>query len=66
VSAAIGQRFARKGPAGIRKLAQQALDELAAGRLRPLVGTPFALSDAAGAHAAIEGRATIGKTVLVP
>ncbi|MFE1269810.1 quinone oxidoreductase family protein [Streptomyces sp. NPDC058758] len=34
------------------------------GRLRVRVGQRFALSDAAGAHAALEGRGTIAKTVL--
>ena len=46
-------------------LARGALDEAAAGRLRPLIGQEFALTDAAAAHAAIETRATLGKTLLV-
>ena len=53
-------------PGGIRGLAQQALAELAAGRLTPLVNPPFALADAAAAHRALEGRGTTGKVVLVP
>lgn len=37
-----------------------------AGRLVPLVGQYVPLADAAAAHRAIEARATVGKTVLVP
>jgi len=33
--------------------------------LRPVIGQRFALEDAAAAHAAIESRATVGKTLLV-
>ncbi|MFD0818167.1 zinc-binding dehydrogenase, partial [Micromonospora zhanjiangensis] len=36
----------------------------AAGRVRPLVGQTFPLERVAEAHAAIEGRAVIGKTLL--
>jgi NADPH2:quinone reductase len=43
-----------------------ALQEAAEGRLRPVVGQELALERAAAAHAAIEARATIGKTLLVP
>ena len=38
--------------------------EAAAGRLRPLIGQRFPLERAADAHAAIEARATVGKTLL--
>ena len=48
----------------IRELSRAALAEAAAGRLRPVVGQEFPLSRAADAHAAIESRATIGKTLL--
>jgi len=51
---------------GLRGLESRALAEAAAGRLIPLVHLPFALSDAAGAHRALESRATTGKVVLVP
>jgi NADPH:quinone reductase len=43
----------------------QALAAAAEGRLVPLVQR-FALADAAGAHAALETRVTMGKAVLVP
>jgi NADPH2:quinone reductase len=64
VSAAIGARMAQR-PGGLRDLEQQALAAAADGRLVPLVQR-FALAQAAAAHEAIESRATIGKTVLVP
>ena len=48
-----------------RTLSERALALAAAGRLRPLVGQTFALDRAGDAHAAIESRATIGKTLLV-
>jgi NADPH:quinone reductase len=45
-------------------LSRAALDEAAAGRLRPVIGQEHPLAEAAAAHAAIEARATIGKTLL--
>jgi NADPH2:quinone reductase len=45
-------------------LTEDALAEGAAGRLRPTVGQTWPLDRAAAAHAAIEARATIGKTLL--
>jgi NADPH:quinone reductase len=64
ISAAIGPRMAQR-PGGLRDLEEQALAAAADGRLVPLVQR-FALAQAAAAHEAIESRATIGKTVLVP
>jgi NADPH2:quinone reductase len=64
-SAAIGPRVQRR-PGGMRALEAAALAAAAEGRLAPVVGSRFALRDAAAAHAAIETRATVGKTVLVP
>lgn len=46
-------------------LSRAAILRAAAGHLRPVVGQRFPLEDAAGAHAAIEARATAGKTLLV-
>ena len=63
-SAAIGARIAQR-PGGLRDLEEQALEAAADGRLVPLVQR-FALAEAAAAHEAIEGRTTVGKTVLVP
>lgn len=48
-----------------RDLATRVLAEAAAGRLRPVVGQTFPLERAAAAHAAIEARRTLGKTLLV-
>ncbi|MEW2143611.1 zinc-binding dehydrogenase [Micromonospora vinacea] len=51
-------------PARLRTYTEQALADAAAGRLRPLIGQRFPLERAADAHAAIEARATVGKTLL--
>ena len=51
-------------PHDMRELTRAALAEAAAGRLRPIIGQTFTLEHAAEAHAAMEGRATIGKTLL--
>jgi NADPH2:quinone reductase len=62
-SAAVGPRIMQR-PGGMRDLETRALAEAAAGRLVPSV-TRFPLADAAQAHAALEGRNTVGKTVLL-
>jgi NADPH:quinone reductase len=51
-------------PEELAALARTALAEAAAGRLRPVIGQEFELAQAAAAHAAIEARETIGKTLL--
>ncbi|WP_344944394.1 zinc-binding dehydrogenase [Actinomadura miaoliensis] len=51
-------------PELMRECTESALAEAAAGRLRPLIGQRFPLERAADAHAAIESRATVGKTLL--
>lgn len=63
VTAAIGARIFDR-PGGLRGLEAAALTALADGRLTPLT-TEFPLADAAGAHAALESRATTGKVVLL-
>jgi NADPH2:quinone reductase len=63
-TAGIGARIAQR-PGGLRDLEEQALAAAADGHLVPVVQR-FALAQAAAAHEAIEGRATVGKTVLVP
>lgn len=48
------------------ELEEEALREAAAGRLKPTIGQRFPLERAAEAHAAVESRATVGKTLLIP
>lgn len=50
--------------AEVRRLTAHVLAEAAAGRLRPVIGAQFPLTEAAAAHAAIEGRELVGKVVL--
>lgn len=52
-------------PERLRALADQALAQAAAGRLRPTIGQTFPLAQAAAAHAAIEARRSVGKTLLI-
>jgi NADPH2:quinone reductase len=54
----------RPTPAEMRAYTMSALAEAAAGRLRAIIGQRFPLERAADAHAAIESRATVGKTLL--
>ena len=54
----------RPDPAELRACTLEALAEAAAGRLQPVIGQRFPLEQAAAAHAAIESRSTIGKTLL--
>lgn len=51
-------------PVEMRAFTESALAEAAAGRLRPVIGQRFPLDRAADAHAAIQSRATVGKTLL--
>lgn len=41
------------------------MSEAMAGRIRPIIGQTFPLERAADAHAAIEDRDALGKTLLV-
>jgi NADPH2:quinone reductase len=52
-------------PQESRELSAAALDLAAAGKLRPVIGQTFPLERAADAHAAIESRTAIGKTLLM-
>jgi NADPH2:quinone reductase len=47
------------------ELTRTALELAAAGRLRPVIGQTFRLERAADAHAAMESRGTLGKTLLL-
>jgi NADPH2:quinone reductase len=51
-------------PGGQEKLAAQALADVAAGRMRPVIGQSYPLERAAEAHAGLENRSAIGKTLL--
>ncbi|MDT0318666.1 zinc-binding dehydrogenase [Streptomyces millisiae] len=53
-------------PEKLRELTARVLDEAAAGRIRPLIARRLPLERAAEAHAAIEARSVVGKTLLVP
>jgi NADPH:quinone reductase len=55
---------AAASPEELAALVRTALAEAAARRLRPVIGQEFGLAAAAGAHAAIEARTTVGKTLL--
>ncbi|MFD7900364.1 zinc-binding dehydrogenase [Streptomyces sp. NPDC059743] len=46
------------------RLATEALEEAAAGRLRPVIGGTFPLEQAAEAHRTIEARSLLGKALL--
>jgi NADPH:quinone reductase len=48
----------------LTELVRTVLAEAGAGRIRPVIGQEFELAAAAAAHAAIESRATVGKTLL--
>jgi NADPH2:quinone reductase len=52
-------------PGQFREYAARALGEVAAGRLTPLIGQTYPLDRAADAHAAIENRSAVGKTLLL-
>jgi NADPH2:quinone reductase len=58
-------RASAAGPDELVALTRAALDEAELGRLRPVIGQEFPLADAAAAHAGIEARTTIGKTLLL-
>ncbi len=48
------------------ELTTRVLAEAAAGRLIPVIGQTCPLEQAAAAHRAMEDRATVGKTLLIP
>jgi NADPH:quinone reductase len=53
------------GPGDSRRLTAAALGAAAGGELRPVIGQTVPLGSVAAAHAAIEARTTVGKTLLV-
>jgi NADPH2:quinone reductase len=64
-TAAVGPRILSR-PGALRDYEERSVAAVASGELVPLVGQRFPLAESAAAHAAIETRATVGKTVLVP
>ena len=52
-------------PAEAKRLVGRALSEAAMGRIHPIIGQTFPLEQASEAHAAIEARGVIGKTLLL-
>lgn len=58
--------FAQIDPADLPPLVEQALAEVSAGRIEPVIGQSFPLIEAAQAHRSIESRDTLGKTLLLP
>jgi NADPH2:quinone reductase len=56
--------LARLQPGEHTRFIGRALNELAASRIRPVIGRRFPLEAAADAHTAIEARSVIGKTLL--
>lgn len=65
VSMALGPQLMAR-PGGLRSLEEEALARAADGSRVPLVGSQYALSDAAVAHLDLVERRTHGKVVLVP
>ncbi|MEU1665275.1 zinc-binding dehydrogenase [Streptomyces sparsogenes] len=53
-------------PALARELVTDVLDLAVTGQIKPVVGQSFPLERAADAHAAMESRSTVGKTLLIP
>lgn len=52
------------GP-NVARWARQMMAEAAAGRVRPVIGQTFPLERAADAHAAVENRTAVGKTLIL-
>jgi NADPH2:quinone reductase len=52
------------GPS-MRQWAERVMSEAVAGRIRPIIGQTFPLERAADAHACIESRSGVGKTLLL-
>ena len=50
----------------VQRFARQWLPALAAGVIRPVIDSTFALADAAQAHRRMESGASVGKILLLP
>jgi NADPH2:quinone reductase len=62
---AIGMEQLVEGQPHRRTWARRALEDAAAGRIRPVIGQTYPLERAAEAHADLENRNSIGKTLLL-
>jgi NADPH2:quinone reductase len=60
-----GIEYVQLDPTIAKRLVAEALALAAAGRLRAVIGQTFPLEQAAAAHAAVEDRQTLGKTLLL-
>jgi NADPH2:quinone reductase len=60
-----GIEQAQFSPDVAKRLIDQALAAVAAGRFAPVIGQTFPLDRAADAHAAMESRSVVGKTLLI-
>lgn len=65
VAPAVGPKLLNR-PGGLRELEARAIASAASGELAPVVSAGFPLAKAADAHAALEGRGTVGKVILKP
>lgn len=61
----LGMRGMAPDPEALRRLSQEAIALAEAGHLRATIGQTFPLEGAADAHALIEARAAVGKTLLL-
>lgn len=61
-----GIEHAQFSPEEVTRLVGRALLDASTGRIKPVIGQTFPLERAAEAHAAIEARRAIGKTLLLP
>jgi NADPH:quinone reductase len=62
---ATGLADLQAGPGERADLARQILPDVLSGKVRPLIGQTFPLTEAARAHTMIEGREAIAKTLLI-
>ena len=52
-------------PTELHRMTERALSDAVVGRIKPVIGRTFPLEQAADAHAAIEAREIVGKTLLL-
>jgi NADPH2:quinone reductase len=52
-------------PAALKRLTDRALSDAVAGKIKPVIGQAVPLQQATAAHAAMEARSVIGKSLLL-